>query len=94
MGSFERRLKLMKIGQNLKKIVFFFKTIQLLTPTMINEKTQLGYHGGDKLKALCRKNSHKITTTQPIDIIQSAFERSLLEVFETQKMIYIRHFLL
>ena len=41
MGSFERRLKLMKIGQNLKKIVFF-KTSQLLTPTMINEKTQLG----------------------------------------------------
>ncbi len=41
MGSFERRLKLMKIGQNSKKIVFF-KTSQLLTPTMINEKTQLG----------------------------------------------------
>ena len=41
MDSFERRLKLMKISQNSKKIVFF-KTSQLLTPTMINEKTQLG----------------------------------------------------
>ena len=41
MGSFERHVKSMKIGQNSKKIDFF-KTSQLSTPTMINEKTQLG----------------------------------------------------
>ena len=41
MGSFEKHLKSMKIGQNSKKIDFF-KMSQLFTPTMINEKTQLG----------------------------------------------------
>ena len=41
MGSFDSHLKSMKIGQNSKKIDFF-KMSQFFTPTMINEKTQLG----------------------------------------------------
>ena len=41
MCLFEKCLKSMKIGQNLKKIDFF-KTSQVFTPTMINEKMQLG----------------------------------------------------
>ena len=42
MGHFQNRLKSMKIDPNSKKIDFF-KMDQVLTPTMINEKTQLGY---------------------------------------------------
>ena len=41
MDPFEKRLKSMKIDQNSKKIDFF-KMSQVFTPTMINEKTQLG----------------------------------------------------
>ena len=41
MSSFENRLKSMKIDRNSKKIDFF-KMGKVLTPTMINEKTQLG----------------------------------------------------
>ena len=41
MGSFDSHLKSMKIGQNSKEIDFF-KMSQYFTPTMINEKTQLG----------------------------------------------------
>ena len=41
MSSFENRLKSMKIDRNSKKIDFF-KMGQVLTTTMINEKTQLG----------------------------------------------------
>ena len=44
MGLFEETLKSMKIGQNPKKIkiIDFFKMNQLLTQTMIIEKTKLG----------------------------------------------------
>ena len=41
MSLFEKPLKLMKIGKKFKKIDFF-KMSQLLTPTIIIQKTHLG----------------------------------------------------